>query len=164
MAGISRANVAAMSTLTFSCNRLADDAADGLVETKHIQKYATDLGQVEATDRGARGNIGFQHVREDFDVIRVAQHVDVLCSLCHQRVPLQIPDESANTRNTRITYNVVRQLHQFRDQFLLLRLIRLSRYHVSDSLVERVHLPTIRVSAIHGSRNVDLLVEAISQQ
>src|SRR6266702_2859252 len=83
--GIRRTNASEMSTLTFSCNCLANDAANGLVETKHIQKYATNLGQVKATDGGTRRNIGFQHIREDFDVIKVAQHVDVLCGLGHQR-------------------------------------------------------------------------------
>lgn len=42
-------------------------------------------------------------------------------------------------------YSVIRQFHQFRDQLLLWRFVWLSGNHVSDCLVERVHLARVLV-------------------
>lgn len=39
-----------------------------------------------------------------------------------------------------VTYGVVWQTHEFGYQFLLLGFVRLSRNHVTDGLVERMHL------------------------
>jgi hypothetical protein len=54
---------------TFFYDSLTDDSTDSLIKTKHVKEYATNLRQVEAPYRSARGNVGLQNIGQDLDII-----------------------------------------------------------------------------------------------
>ena len=64
-----------MRIQTFFGDSITNNSTRDFVHAKHVHVYAEELRIEETSNRGACGHIGLQHIGQNFDIVRIGEHI-----------------------------------------------------------------------------------------